>query len=69
MSDKELSLLEIRNLMLETLAYESDDIDSEGKTFKKYGYRGTQGDLFRLMENLAIKKGIINSEIRQRESA
>jgi len=69
MSDKELSLLEIRNLMLETLAYENEDIDSEGKTFKKYGYRGTQGDLFRLMENLAIKKELINNDIRQRVGA
>lgn len=68
MGDKDLSLLEIKNLMLETLAYERDDIDSEGNTFKKYSYRGTQGDLFRLMENLAIKKGIINCKIRQRAS-
>ena len=69
MSDKELSLLEIRNLMLETLSYENDDIDSEGKNFKMYDYRGTQEDLFRLMENLAIKKGLINNDIRQRVGA
>ena len=41
-----LSSIEIRNLMLDTLAYEADDIDSEGKTFKKYGYQGTQSDLY-----------------------
>jgi hypothetical protein len=69
MSNNDLSLLEIRNLMLETLAYENDDIDSEGKTFKKYGYRGTQDDLFRLMENLAIKKGIIKENISPRAGA
>ena len=69
MSDKELSLLEIRNLMLETLSYENDDIDLEGKNFKMYGYRGTQEDLFRLMENLAIKKELINNDIRKRVGA
>ena len=58
-----LSSIEIRNLMLDTLAYEADDIDSEGKTFKKYGYQGTQSDLYRLMEGLAIKRGLIESDI------
>jgi len=59
-----LSSLEIRNLLLDTLAYEDEDIDSEGKTFKKYGYQGTQSDLYRLVENLAIKEGMIPCEIK-----
>lgn len=62
-TEKTLSSIEIRNLMLDTLAYEGNDIDSEGKNFKMYGYRGTQSDLFRLMEGLAIKKGIIENSI------
>lgn len=56
---RNLSSIEIRNLMLDTLAYEGEDIDSEGKTFKRYGYQGTQYDLYRLMESLAIKRGLI----------
>ena len=59
-----LSSIEIRNLMLDTLAYEADDIDSEGKTFKKYGYQGTQSDLYRLMEGLAIKRGLRSWSMR-----
>lgn len=58
-----LSSIEIRNLMMDTLAYEGADIDTEGKNFKMYGYCGTQSDLFRLMEGLAIKMGIIDNRI------
>ena len=60
---KDLSSIEIRSLMLETLIYEGKDIDSEGKTFKLYKYQGTQSDLYRLMEGLAIKRGLIKSDI------
>lgn len=60
---RDLSSIEIRNLMLETLAYEELDIDPNGFTFKIYDYQGTQSDLFRLMEGLAIKKGLIKSYI------
>lgn len=56
---RNLSSIEVRNLMLDTLAYEGGDLDSEGKTFKMYGYQGSQSDLFRLMESLAIKRGLI----------
>lgn len=59
-----LSSLEIRGLLMDTLAYEECDIDSEGKTFKMYGYQGTQSDLYRLAENLAIKRGMIPYEIK-----
>lgn len=59
-----LSSLEIRGLLLNTLEYEELDIDSEGKTFKMYGYQGTQSDLYRLAENLAIKLKIIPDEIK-----
>lgn len=61
---KSLSSLEIRGLLLDALAYEECDIDSEGKTFKMYGYQGTQSDLYRLAENLAIKQGMIPYEIK-----
>lgn len=60
---RDLSSIEIRNLMLDTLAYDEQDIDSEGKTFKRYGYQGTRSDLFRLMECLAAKRGLIKLEI------
>lgn len=60
---RNLSSIEVRNLMLDTLAYESEDIDSEGKTFKRYGYQGTQSDLYRLMEGLAVKRGLIQRKI------
>lgn len=62
-SEKGLTSIEIRKLMLDTLAYEDDDIDKEGNNFKKYGYQGTQSDLFRLMEGLAIKNGILDAKI------
>ncbi|WMJ81442.1 hypothetical protein RBU49_04085 [Clostridium sp. MB40-C1] len=60
---RDLSSIEIRSLMLDTLAYEEGDIDSEGKTFKLYGYHGTQSDLYRLMEGLAVKRGVIKEDI------
>jgi len=69
MNRESLSLIEIRNLMIECLSYEDNDIDSEGKTFKKYEYHGAQSDLFRLMENLAIKHNIIPNDIPQRDGA
>lgn len=55
---QELSNLEIRNLLLEVLAYEGADIDTEGKNFKMYGYQGSEADLFRLLNGLIIKKEI-----------
>lgn len=64
-----LSSLEIRGLLLDTLAYEEHDIDSEGKTFKMYGYQGTQSDLYRLAEKLSIKQGIIPHEIKGSNAA
>lgn len=65
MSDrKSLTVLEIQNLMLEALAYKGNDIDDEGKNFFKYGYKGTQNDLFRLMEALAVKKGIFEEKVK-----
>lgn len=64
MRRKNLTVLEIQNLMLETLAYKGNDIDSGGDSFYKYDYQGTQSDLFRLMESLAIKKGLIQEEIK-----
>jgi len=64
-----LSSLEIRGLLLDTLAYEEHDIDSEGKTFKMYGYQGTQSDLYRLAENLSIKQGMIPHEIKGTKAA
>lgn len=60
---RDLSSIEIRNLMLDTLAYESENIDSEGKAFKLSGYQGAQSDLYHLMEGLAIKKGLIKPDI------
>lgn len=61
---RNLSSLEIRNLILDVLAYEGEDIDSEGKNFKKYGYQGGQMDLYRLLESLAIKRNMIPHEIQ-----
>ena len=55
---EELTNLEMRNLLLEVLAYEGNDIDTEGKTFKKYGYQGSSSDLFRLLNGMLIKKKI-----------
>lgn len=66
---RDLSSIEIRSLMLDTLAYEERDIDSEGKTFKLYGYQGTQSDLYRLMEGLAVKRGVIKEDIALHGSA
>lgn len=57
-NNSELTNLELRNLLLEVLAYEENDIDTEGKTFKMYGYQGSQSDLFRLLNGLLLKKKI-----------
>lgn len=66
---RDLSSIEIRNLMLDALAYEGHDLDSNGNTFKRYRYQGTQSDLYRLMESLAIKKELIKSDISLSELA
>lgn len=60
---RDLSSIEIRKLILNTLAYEEADIDSEGKTFKMYSYQGEQSDLYRLMEDLAVKRKLIKERI------
>ena len=67
--ERTLSSIEVRTLMMDTLSYEGNDIDSEGKNFKMYGYCGTQSDLFRLMEGLAIKREIIENSIPLRSAA
>lgn len=59
-----LSALILKNLMLNALSYEGENLDSEGKNFKMYGYAGTQNDLFRLTEQLALNKGLIESKIK-----
>lgn len=69
MERESLTLLEIRSLMSECLAYEGDDLDSGGRNFKKYEYRGSQCDLFRLMESLAIKNDLIPNNIPVRSAA
>ncbi|WP_283608438.1 hypothetical protein [Faecalispora anaeroviscerum] len=69
MSRDFLTSIEIRSLMLDTLAYEDTDLDSEGKNFKKYGYQGGQSDLYRLLENLAIKRKLIPSDIKVYDAA
>ena len=66
---KNLTVLEIQNLMLETLAYRGDDIDSEGKNFYIYGYQGTQNDLFNLMEALVIKRELIEEKVKLKAGA
>jgi hypothetical protein len=58
-----LSNLEIRNLLLDVLGYEGDDIDTEGKNFKLYSYQGSQADLFRLLNGLLLKKQIKKSAV------
>lgn len=67
--EKSLSSIEVRMLMMDTLAYEGNDIDAGEKNFKMCGYCGTQSDLFRLMEGLAIKKGVIAETIQLRHEA
>lgn len=64
-----LSTYVIRNLMLEALSYTDTDIDPEGNYFEKYGYAGTQSDLIRLTEGIAIKKGLIQNEVVLSKSA
>ena len=59
-NDKDLSSIEIRQLMLDALAYEGDDI---GDNFKNHYYKGAQSDLIRLAEKLAIEKKLISDKI------
>jgi len=65
----ELTSLEVRSLMLEALAYEGSELDPDGHNFKKYGYQGTQGNLFRLMDRLAVKKELIKEVIKVSRTA
>lgn len=58
MNTVELSNLEIRNLLLKTLAYKGTDIDKVGNYFEKYDYQGTKSDLFRLLNGFLIKEKI-----------
>ncbi|MDQ0059470.1 hypothetical protein [Paenibacillus harenae] len=66
---EELTNLEIRNLLLEVLSYEGDDIDTEGKTFKMYGYQGSQADLFRLLNGLIIKRNLKPTKVPMKGEA
>ena len=66
---QELSSLEIRHLLLDTLAYEGDDIDKGKRNFKLCGYRGSQNDLFRLSEGLALNRGLICRNIEPSDAA
>lgn len=61
--NRKLSSIEIRTLMIDTLAYEGHELDSEGKNFKRYEYQGTQSDLYRLLESLAIKRNMVPNTI------
>lgn len=63
MSERPLSSIIIRNLMLEALSYEQNDLGIDNDTFKKYGYRGNQGALFRITELIAIKHGLIDKVV------
>lgn len=69
MENRTLSTYVIKNLMLEALSYTGNDIDPEGHFFEEYGYAGTQNDLFRLTEGLAIKKGLISNNVPQSRAA
>ncbi|MGL4730306.1 MAG: hypothetical protein ACRCW0_01820 [Clostridium sp.] len=62
-NQRKLTLLEMQNLMMETLAYEERDIDCNGSNFKMHYYEGTELDLYRLMEGLAIKRGLISKNV------
>lgn len=53
----------IRDLMLKALAYEGNDLGLGDDTFKNYGYRGSQGNLFKVTELLAIKYGLIEGNV------
>lgn len=64
-----LSTYVIRNLMLTALAYTGSKVDPVGHYFKKYGYAGSEDDLFRLTEGIAIKKGLIREEVKLKRTA
>ncbi|MEM4999055.1 hypothetical protein [Priestia megaterium] len=59
-----LSTYTLKNLMLEALGYQGEDIDPEGHYFEQFDYSGTQSDLFRITEGLAINKGLIEGKIK-----
>lgn len=56
---KPLTTYVIKNLMLEALSTEDVKLDPQGHIFKTYGYSGSQYNLFRLTEALAINKGLL----------
>lgn len=64
-----LTSVEIRSLLLETLGYDNVDIDNEGNNFKMYNYQGSQADLYRLAEGLAIKQNLIPNKVKVTSAA
>ncbi|PEQ29739.1 hypothetical protein [Bacillus thuringiensis] len=61
--NRPLSTLLIRDLMLEALAYEKTDLPVEKDLFNNYRYSGSQSDLFRITELLAIKHQLIEKKV------
>ncbi|WML42634.1 hypothetical protein [Neobacillus sp. PS3-40] len=61
---KPLTTYVIKNLMLEALSTEDVKLDPQGHIFKTYGYSGSQYNLFRLTEALAINKGLLIENIK-----
>lgn len=62
-SHRPLSNLVIRDLMLQALSYEEDDLGLGDNLFKNHGYSGSQRNLYILTELLAIKQGLITRTV------
>lgn len=52
--------LEMRNLILDALSVKNEEDTPSGKNFERYDYEGCISDLRKIVEHLAIKRGIID---------
>lgn len=61
--------IEMRSLIFEALSTEDKEDTPRKSTFKMYNYKGTIDDLFRIVEYLAIKHGLVKKLIDIPDSA
>lgn len=69
MYQTELTNIEIRQIILDVLAYDGNDLDGGGTNFPKYDYQGSQSDLYRLINGYIIKHQIKPALIPVRSTA
>ncbi|MDR1706261.1 MAG: hypothetical protein LBS19_16500 [Clostridiales bacterium] len=68
LSQPEITSLEMRNLLMDALLYENNDLGNQD-VFKNHDYQGDQYVLFKLVEWLAIKHKLVEKKINPPRTA